>query len=89
MLIVLANKEMDTHFAVAAGRATGNAVKRNRVKRQMRAALQPYLSQIEPGWDAILIARQPIKSAEFYQIQKAVNTLLHKSGLLKASNQNE
>ena len=72
-----------SRFAIAAGRTVGNAVHRNRAKRRLRSALQPYLAQITPGWDALLIARQPIDSADFMQIQAAVTQLLRRSGLLQ------
>jgi ribonuclease P protein component len=86
VLVALKNEgSMQTRFAVAAGRTVGKAVQRNRAKRRLRAALQPHLKQVAPGWEAILIARQPIESAEFYQIQAAVTQLLQRSGVLQVS----
>jgi len=88
LVVLVAQKNegsSQTRFAVAAGRTVGNAVRRNRAKRRLRAALQPHLVQIAPGWDALLIARQPINSADFSQIQAAVTQLLRRSSLLQVS----
>jgi ribonuclease P protein component len=84
VLIALKNEgSSQSRFAVAAGRTVGKAVQRNRAKRRLRAALQPHLIKAQPGWDAVVIARQPIETADFSQIQAAVTQLLRRSGLLQ------
>lgn len=86
VLVALKNENSSqTRFAVAAGRSVGKAVQRNRAKRRLRAALQPHLAETNPGWDAILIARQPIEAADFSKIQSAVTMLLRRAGLLQSS----
>ena len=50
----------------------GNAVRRNRAKRRLRAAIQPMLAELKPGWDAVLIARQPLLSAPFLELRQAL-----------------
>lgn len=69
-------------IGVAAGRAVGNAVQRNRAKRRLRAALRPWLESLPPGWDLVWIARRPITAASFPQIQTAVCELLRRAQLL-------
>ena len=62
VLVVQANddaKGLGTHLAdvrvgVAAGRTVGNAVKRNRAKRLLRAAMQTLLPTLAHGWDLVL-----------------------------------
>lgn len=82
MLIALNNKAAESRFGVAAGRSAGKAVQRNRAKRLIRAALQPLLPSIAPGWDVVLIARRPLPEATFEQTQQALVTLLQRAGLL-------
>jgi ribonuclease P protein component len=72
-----------TLFGVAAGRSLGTAVKRNRAKRLLRSALQPYLSHVLPGWKVILIARRPVLEANFTEIQTALKVLLLRADLLR------
>lgn len=86
VLVALPNDESEqTRFAVAAGKTVGKAVQRNRAKRRLRAAIQPHLASVKPGWDVLLIARKPIHAAEFQEIQTAVAQLLRKSGLIQVS----
>jgi ribonuclease P protein component len=61
----------------------GKAVRRNRAKRLIRAAMQPYLDQLVPGWDGLLIARAMMSEADFPNTQKAVLSLLRKARLIR------
>lgn len=83
VLIALPNEVEGTHFGVAAGRAVGQAVQRNRAKRLIRAALQPYLERVSPGWDVVLLARKPMTAATFQQTRTALEALLNRARLLK------
>lgn len=82
VLVALPNETESTHFAVSAGRSVGNAVRRNRAKRLIRAALHTLVSSVAPGWDIILIARKPLASATFTQTQAALQQLLERSRLI-------
>ncbi|NLG73814.1 MAG: ribonuclease P protein component [Chloroflexi bacterium] len=90
VLVAHPNELQDqTRFGIAAGRRLGSAVKRNRAKRLLRAALQSYIKAVIPGWDVILIARQPLLQATFLQIQEAVAALLRRANLLQHSHVEE
>ena len=81
MLVVLPNEQECSRIGIVAGRLMGNAVRRNRTKRLMRAALQPLLLRIAPGWDMILIARQSLQRASFQQTQAALLALFEHARL--------
>ncbi len=83
VLLALPNSLASTRFGVAAGRTVGKAVQRNRAKRLLRAALQPYLDNVVPGWDVVLIARRGMAEATFWQTQAALENLLHRARLLQ------
>jgi ribonuclease P protein component len=83
VLVALPDPEQGVRFGIVAGRSVGNAVRRNRAKRQMRSALQPYLPAILPGWAVVLIARRPIGEAGFAQIQVALLALLRRAHLIR------
>ena len=53
VLIALENQLSTTQIGVAAGKRVGNAVKRNRAKRLMRAAARELYPQIKSGQDII------------------------------------
>ena len=82
VLFVLASEAEGVRVGLAAGRTVGNAVRRNRAKRLIRAAMQNLYPKIIPGFDLVLIARQSLPSATLTQTQEALFTLLSHAGLL-------
>jgi ribonuclease P protein component len=71
-----------TRFGFAVGKRLGKAVVRNRLKRRLREAARRQQPTIEPGWDLVFIARQPLLAADFAQIAAAVEQLLRRAKLL-------
>ena len=67
---------------VSAGLAVGNAVKRNRAKRLLRAAMNELLPQTASGSDLLLIARAPLPGSDIHQTRAALSNLLRRAGLL-------
>ena len=82
VLYVLRSDVPGTHVAVSAGLAVGNAVKRNRAKRLLRAAMTDLLPGTETGSDMLLIARSPLPAANVQQTREALSNLLKRAGLL-------
>ena len=82
VLVVLPVSEEKTHFGVVAGRSVGNAVQRNRAKRMAREALRTLIPQIKPGWNVILISRNPILKVGLSEIQEALSQLFNKANLI-------
>lgn len=83
VLITHPNQHETSRFTVTAGRSVGKAVQRNRAKRWLREALRPFIPSIVPGWDVLIVARQPITNASFQNCQNAMQTLLNRAHLLK------
>ena len=71
-----------TRFGIVAGKPLGNAVNRNRRKRQLREILRSALPSIKPGWDIIILLRNPSAVATFEELLTAVNILLKRANLL-------
>jgi ribonuclease P protein component len=69
-------------FGFVAGKAVGVAVQRNRAKRLLREAARAVAAQMAPGWDVLLIARQPLAAARLAETQAAVGQLLRRAKLL-------
>jgi len=85
ILLTVANDLEVSRFAFVASRRVGNAVKRNRARRLLREVVRLHLSQIEPGWDCMFIARQATAQATYAEVESAVLQLLARSHLLKDS----
>jgi ribonuclease P protein component len=81
VLIALANDSDRVRVGVSAGRAVGGAVQRNRAKRLLRAAINPLLPQISPGFDLVLLAREPVLNEKSQPVQQALTELLEKANL--------
>jgi ribonuclease P protein component len=89
IVLVAAPNDLETiRFAIVASRAVGSAVRRNRAKRLVRAALHEISAQIIPGWDVILIARRSLAESSFTEVKSAIDTLLRRARLLKDSHGN-
>ncbi len=52
------------------GKGVGNAVKRNRAKRLIRASFDSMFENIKPGYDYILVARNRIDGKKMGQVAR-------------------
>ena len=86
VLIALPNQLETVRVGVTAGRSVGNAVKRNRAKRIIRAAVSPLIHTIKPGWDIVFVARKPILNVKSSELVDVVYYLLSKSQLIDKVN---
>jgi len=85
VLIVLPNHLNRSRFGFAVNKRIGNAVRRNKVKRQMREAARLRYEYIKPGWDILFIARSPIRQTDYHKIEQAMVDLLAQSKLINHS----
>ena len=85
VLIARKNQLSITRIGVAAGKSVGNAVKRNRAKRLIRAAARELYPQVESGYDLVLIARSPIIQVKMPKVRTALQQLLQRTDLLNES----
>ena len=85
VLYVLKADVPETHVGVSAGLAVGNAVKRNRAKRLLRAAMTELIPMTIPGSDLLLIARSPLPAANVHQTREALFILLKRAGFLSTA----
>ncbi len=82
ILLVQSNSLDVSRFAFIASRHVGKAVQRNRVKRVLRESLRTHLSEIQSGWDCVLIARPLLLQATYGEVDTAVTQLLQRAKLL-------
>ena len=83
ILLIAENVTNSPRVGISVNRAIGNAVKRNRVKRQIRAIINEILPNIKKNCDAVIIVRPTIQKAEYTEIKNAMVKLFDRTGLLK------
>ncbi len=82
VLYALQSDNTGVHVGVSAGLAVGNAVRRNRAKRLLRAAMTELIPQTISGSDLLLIARSPLPESDVHQTHAALLNLMQRAGLL-------
>jgi ribonuclease P protein component len=77
---------LPSRFAFLASRRVGNAVTRNRARRVLREAVRKKLAVVAPGWDCVVIAREPTATAAFADIESALVELFRRARILSPDN---
>ena len=87
VLYALKSEKSGLRVGVSAGLAVGNAVKRNRAKRLLRAAMNELLPQTALGSDLLLIARSPLPNSDLQHTRAALSNLLARAGLVSPTHE--
>jgi len=75
------NESGNFRVGISVSKKILNAVKRNRLRRQIRECVARTLKDHSLGFDLVFVARQQLTTADFDQIAKTVDTILHRSAL--------
>lgn len=67
--------DTESRIGFAVGRAAGNAVIRNRLRRRVREAVRLHKSQLQPGWWIVLNPRRAALDAGFDELEREVERL--------------
>jgi ribonuclease P protein component len=82
MLSVVANDLTHNRYGFITGKHIGKAVARNRIKRLMREATRLLHPRLSIGFDVVLIARGALVEQPFVNVQRIVDQLCHRAGLV-------
>ena len=83
MLRALRTGARASRVGLTVGKALGNAVTRNRVKRRLREAYRSLPVAI--GWDLVLNARRGAEHAGFRKLRGSISELMADAGVMEDS----
>jgi ribonuclease P protein component len=78
---VAKNRLKAVRVGITTSKRIGNAVKRNRARRVIRAAFQSLLPRIRPGCDLIFVARAKTPFVKSTAVARAMAQQLKKAGV--------
>lgn len=82
VLFVLSGRGPHPRVGFATQRTVGNAVKRNRVRRRLRALYQEYAELVDPCGDLILLGKKSMLDAPWTDLEKSMRRVLRQAGCL-------
>jgi ribonuclease P protein component len=80
---VMKTRGSDVRVGITTSKKIGNAVKRSRARRVIRAALRSLGGEIKPGYSFIFVARSKTAAVKSTDIRRAMLFQLKKAGALK------
>jgi ribonuclease P protein component len=73
------NDRGNFRIGISVSKKFANAVRRNRLKRRIRAGIMSTLRNRTSGYDLVFVARRELYTADYAQILKAVEKLVHRA----------
>jgi ribonuclease P protein component len=80
-LVYAKSRSETVRIGFSVSKRVGNAVRRNRAKRRMRACVTPMVPCIAGGFNVIFIAKPDVVDAPFAELKKQMETLIRRAGL--------
>ena len=77
ILWALPNNSQNTRIGIVASKKVGKAVARNRARRLLREAVRHLYTNIQPGWDIVLVARSKLVKVKESEVESALHNTLH------------
>jgi ribonuclease P protein component len=79
---VVKNRKNALRVGITTSKKIGNAVKRNRSRRVIRAALRPFAGRLPAGYDLVFVARVKTPFAKSQELSRVMEQQLRAAGLL-------
>ena len=85
VLTIAPGKDENSRVGLITGKAIGNAVKRNRVKRQLRSIFSEILPLLPSNYDLVVIPRVPMVETEYITTKQIIHQLLSRAQVILAN----
>lgn len=79
---VMKSRLGETRVGITSGKKIGNAVKRNRARRLIRAAFTEYEDRLNGDYDIVFVARTKTAQVKMQDVQQQMEDQLKKLGAL-------
>jgi ribonuclease P protein component len=83
VVYVLPNGRAVDRFGFSVGKRVGKAVTRNRMRRRLREICRLHVGLLTPGYDIVVIPRNPALEVDYDTIKRALRHLFHKAGIFR------
>ncbi len=80
---IMKNKSDNLRYGITTGKKIGNAVRRSRSRRVIRAAFFELKDELPSGFDIVFVARGKTPYVKSYVIRKAMAEAFSAAGLIK------
>ncbi|HBQ96408.1 MAG: ribonuclease P protein component [Firmicutes bacterium] len=87
VLFVLSCETVMPRVGFTTQRSAGSAVKRNRIRRRLRALFSIFAEEISPCGDLILLGKKPVLTEDWDVLVRSMRKLLLRAGCLKKERQ--
>jgi ribonuclease P protein component len=75
---------IESRFGISISKKVSKlAVVRNRLKRQLKAALRSLLPRLQPGWTVVIVVRSSLIACDYWQILRELEQLLRKAEVIR------
>ncbi|WP_438433611.1 ribonuclease P protein component [Gorillibacterium sp. sgz500922] len=68
-------------LGVSVSKKLGNAVVRNSIRRRMKEIVRLNADKIQPGLDVVIIARKPVASMDYAEMERSLLHVIRRSGI--------
>ena len=80
---ILKNKSNNLRYGITTGKKIGNAVKRSRSRRVIRASFYELFESVKPGYDFVFVARGKTPFVKSSAVKEAMKNAFEQAGVLK------
>ena len=82
VIVVATGEAQNSRVGIITGSSVGKAVKRNRIKRQLKEVFRALIPGFKKNVDIVVIARTLINEVSYSEIQAAILQLLERAEII-------